>query len=105
MKCVARRISDRHLLHLIKMWLETPVEETDERGRTERTSRNKDDGRGTPQGGVATPPTMLRKTLLGAPFKRGRTDSIHDPNLLLVDLDLLDQRSNNLPPRVPVRLV
>ena len=34
MKSVARRISDRHLLHLIKMWLETPVEETDERGRT-----------------------------------------------------------------------
>src|SRR5262249_61188543 len=51
MKCVARRINDRHLLHLIKMWLEAPVEETDKRGGTERTARNQDEGRGTPAGG------------------------------------------------------
>lgn len=55
MKSVARRISDRHLLHRIKRWLEAPVEETTESGRTERTTRNKDEGRGTPQGGVASP--------------------------------------------------
>ena len=58
---------------------------------------------GVPQGAVLTPPTMLQTTLLGAPFKRGWTDSIHDPNLLLVDLDLLHQRPDDLPPCLPVR--
>ena len=37
LKSVARRIVDRRVLHLIKMWLECPVEETDDRGRTTRT--------------------------------------------------------------------
>ena len=68
MKCLARRISDRHLLHLVKMWLEAAVEETDERGRTVGTTRNKDEGRGTPQGGVASPllaNLYMRRFVLG----------------------------------------
>jgi group II intron reverse transcriptase/maturase len=68
MKSVARRVSDRHMLHLIKMWLETPVEETDEHGRAQRTTRNKDEGRGTPQGGVASPllaNLYMRRFILG----------------------------------------
>jgi RNA-directed DNA polymerase len=68
MKCVARRISDRHLLHLIKMWLEASVEETDEQGRKHRTTRNKDEGRGTPQGGVLSPllaNLYMRRFVLG----------------------------------------
>ena len=68
MKCVARRVSDGRLLHLVKMWLETPVEETDERGRKTRTTRNKDEGSGTPQGGVASPllaNLYMRRFVLG----------------------------------------
>jgi RNA-directed DNA polymerase len=68
MKSVARRVSDRHLLHLLKMWLETPVEEVDERGRTQRTTRNKDEGRGTPQGSPISPllsNLYMRRFVLG----------------------------------------
>jgi len=54
-KSLSRRISDRHLLGLIKMWLVAPVEETDERGRTRRTTRNEDEGRGSPQGSPLSP--------------------------------------------------
>jgi RNA-directed DNA polymerase len=68
MKCVARRVSDRQLLHLLKMWLEAAVEETDEQGRKRRTTRNKDEGQGTPQGGVASPllaNLYMRRFVLG----------------------------------------
>ena len=50
MKSVSRRISDGRMLRLVKMWLETPVEETDAKGNRHRTTRNKDQGMGTPQG-------------------------------------------------------
>src|SRR6059058_1427581 len=53
--------------------------------------------------GEIAPPAMLRTTSLGAPFKRGWTDPIHDADLLLVDLDLPHQGPNDLPPRAPVR--
>jgi hypothetical protein len=38
---LARRIVDRRVLHLIKMWLECSVEETDNRGRKTRTTQAK----------------------------------------------------------------
>ena len=62
MKSMSRRISDSRVLRLLKIWLETPVEETDARGNRHRTTRNKDEGMGTPQGAPMTPPTMLRKS-------------------------------------------
>jgi RNA-directed DNA polymerase len=55
LRCLARRISDRFMLGLIARWLEMPVEETDAKGRTTRTTRNKDEGRGTPQGSPLSP--------------------------------------------------
>ena len=54
MQCVARRIVDKHMLHLIKMWLKVPVEERDEKGN-KRLTGGKDNDRGTPQGGVISP--------------------------------------------------
>jgi RNA-directed DNA polymerase len=42
LKSVARRVVDGAMLHLIKMWLEAPVEETDERGSSVRTRESPD---------------------------------------------------------------
>ena len=55
LKSVARRVVDGAMLHLIKMWLVMPVEEEDDRGRKHRTTRAKDEGRGTPQGAPISP--------------------------------------------------
>jgi group II intron reverse transcriptase/maturase len=67
-KSVARRVVDGAMLHLIKMWLETPVEETDGRGNKRRSTRNRDDGRGTPQGAPISPllsNVYMRRFVLG----------------------------------------
>jgi group II intron reverse transcriptase/maturase len=68
MKTVARRISDKHMLNLIKMWLRAPVEETDKRGRKQRRTPNKDQGRGIPQGAPISPllaNLYMRRFILG----------------------------------------
>src|SRR5260370_14539190 len=55
LKSVARRIVDRRVLHLIKMWLDCPVEETDDRGRKTRMTEARDNRRGIPQGPPISP--------------------------------------------------
>jgi RNA-directed DNA polymerase len=78
MKSVSRRISDGRVLRLIKMWLETPVEETDERGRKERTTRNKDEGKGSPQGSPISP---LLSNIYMRRFIRGWKTQGHEKRL------------------------
>jgi RNA-directed DNA polymerase len=67
-KSVARRTVDRRVLHLIKMWLECPVEETDDRGRKTRTTEARDNRRGIPQGSPISPllaNLYMRRFVLG----------------------------------------
>jgi group II intron reverse transcriptase/maturase len=68
LKSAARRIVDRRVLHLIKMWLVCPVEETDDRGRKTRTTEAKDKRRGIPQGSPISPllaNLYMRRFVLG----------------------------------------
>src|SRR6202051_1613483 len=68
LKSVARRVVDGAMLHLIKMWLDAPVEETDEHGNKHRSPRNRDEGRGTPQGAPISPllsNLYMRRFVLG----------------------------------------
>jgi RNA-directed DNA polymerase len=68
LRCLARRISDGRMMALLARWLEMPVEETDGKGNRHRTTRNKDEGKGTPQGAPLSPllaNLYMRRFILG----------------------------------------
>jgi RNA-directed DNA polymerase len=54
LQSVARRVADGKILHLLKLWLKSPVEERDGKGNRRMTGGKKSK-RGTPQGGVVSP--------------------------------------------------
>lgn len=55
MKSVARRIVDGNVLRLIKQWLAAPVEERIRDGKVQRTTANRDNQCGIPQGSPISP--------------------------------------------------
>jgi group II intron reverse transcriptase/maturase len=68
LRCVARRVVDRRVLHLIKMWLVSPVEEADGRGHNKRTTRSRDQKCGIVQGSPISPllsNLYMRRFMLG----------------------------------------
>ena len=68
MSSVARRVSDRHMLHLIKQWIVVPVEEEDDRGGKRRTAEARHKKRGIPQGAPISPllsNIYMRRFILG----------------------------------------
>ena len=55
MKSMARRVSDRELLRLVRRWLRMPIEQADDHGHKQRRNPAKRTGRGSPQGASISP--------------------------------------------------
>jgi RNA-directed DNA polymerase len=94
---VSRRVDDKMLLRLIGRYLRAGVMVEGVLQPTEV---------GTPQGGPATPPTMLQiGPASRALHKRGWADLVHDSNVLDADFNSLDQAADDLSSGEPIRLL
>jgi RNA-directed DNA polymerase len=85
------------VLLYIERWLKAPAEAED------GTSIARD--RGTPQGGVITPPTIVQNAPVGASVKRADVHPVHHFHLLRLDLHAPHQRPDHFPARLPVSVV
>jgi len=94
-RMLAERIDDRAFLGLIRKWLRAGILDT--------TGAILHPVTGTPQGGVVTPPTMLRTLLLGRMSVGVRTNPKHHRHFLFANLYTPYQRANNLPFHRPIR--
>lgn len=86
---MARRVCDRKMLKLIKLWLKAPVEQCDEQGQR-RLSGGKGSSRGTPQGGVVSPllANIYMHRYIKA-FRRHALERKHDAVLITYADDLV----------------
>jgi group II intron reverse transcriptase/maturase len=75
MRCVSRRIADGEILSVLKRWLTVPVWERTARGAVLRTTQARDQKRGTPQGGTASPllANLYFRSFLRAWYEHGHS--------------------------------
>jgi RNA-directed DNA polymerase len=106
MQSIARRVVDRDILGLIKMWLKVPVEERDGNGRR-RVSGGKASRCGTPQGGVLAPRTqkitfgpgwsgvcMVGRRAVGWASRQG--DGVSNDDFIIANEDFLHEKPKNM---------
>lgn len=78
LRCVSRRVADGEILSVLKRWLTVPVWERTARGAVLRTTQARDQKRGTPQGGTASPllANLYFRRFLRAWYEHGHSERL-----------------------------